>query len=97
MCRDDGDGQRGAVFLYPGDEIETVTIRKSHVCQAQIELLVFQQAARGGDIGRGARVEIHAAKSEAHELQQVWLVIDYQHNGPDARNLRARSSHCHLN
>src|SRR3954468_18901133 len=31
---DHGDGQRGAVLLDPGDQVETVPIRKSHVGQA---------------------------------------------------------------
>ena len=93
--RDDGDRQVGAVLLDPGDEIEAVAVGKAHVGETQIELLVLQQAARGGDIGRGARVEIHAAQREADELEQVGLVIDDQHDGPYARNLRARSCHCH--
>src|SRR3954469_25063223 len=49
-----------AAVLDPGDQVETASIRKPHVGQAQIELLVLQQPARCGDIGRGPRVEIHA-------------------------------------
>src|SRR5947207_1515093 len=42
------------------------------------------------EVGRGARSEIHAAQSQAHELEQIRLIVHDQHHGPIGRTARAR-------
>src|SRR6185437_9525828 len=95
---DYGDRDVGAVFLDPGNQIESIAIRQPHVREAQVETLVFQELAGGGEVGGRARLQVHAAEREAHELEQVRLVVHDQHDGlltaaAADRSLAHRTSH----
>ena len=73
-------GTVGAVLLNPGDQIEPVAIRQPHVGEAQVEAFGLQQLACSNQVGCGAGPQVHAAQGEAHELQQVGLVVHDEHD-----------------
>src|ERR671910_646823 len=49
-------------------------------------MLTLQQLACACDIGRRGSLEVHAIEREAHELEQIRLVIHDQDGGPAHRS-----------
>ncbi len=97
VCGDHRNGHLRVVFLDPANEVEPVTIRQAHVGEAQVEVTVLQQLLRGADIRSGPRVHVHAREREAHELEQIRLIVDYEygrfgHLGPIEIDTRHRNS-----
>ncbi len=80
MRRDHRHRQSGAVLLDPAHELEPIPVRQAHVRETQVEALGFQKLARAGEVGRRAGLHVHAAQSEADELEQVRFVVDDQHH-----------------
>ena len=75
---DDRAGHARDVERHPLEQVESVSIRKSHVRQAQIELLRLEQFLRAGDITRRLGGELHARERQRDEFDEVRLIIDNQ-------------------
>ena len=65
-------------WAHPLQQVESVSIRKAHVRQAQIELLRLEQFLRAGDITRRFGGELHARERQRDEFDEVRLIIDNQ-------------------
>ncbi len=81
MGGDDCDRHGGAVFLDPGDQVQPVAVGQAHVGETQVEALRLEEAPCTVEVRRGARRQIHAAQGQAHELEQIGLIVHDEHHG----------------
>jgi len=69
-------GVRGA--LRPFDQLESVAIRQTHVCEANIELVLAQQGLGAGNVHRGMGPDIHTPQRQAQQFTDIRLIVDNQ-------------------